>query len=48
MNVDIGKHDASCNGQEFERAHVEGLPLIAQVAIGYAVAVVLGLGLLAA
>lgn len=48
MLEDIRKHDAMPNGQELERLEAEELPLIAQVAIGYSVAIVVGLGLLAA
>lgn len=47
MLEDIRKQDAMPHGQEVELIAAEPLPLIARVAIGYAVAVVVGMGWLA-
>ena len=47
MLEDLSQQDAPPSGQEFESMAAEPLPLIARLAIAYAVAVVIGMGLLA-
>ena len=47
MLEDLRKQDAMPNWQEIESTAAEPLPLIARLAIAYAVAVVIGMGLLA-